>query len=186
MKISFILILALFINLSLSKISKDKWVKDLISLANQPSKYSQEYGKNALLWDGERWWCDCSNLQKALFNGRDITDKTVGKFEKNTENTGDVNANGLIQLCKYISSDFSKLQPGEPRLIHMGGHIGAYIGKEINTEHGVCNVVECTSRWNEGVQFSYVDAKGNRLYGKGGNNGGKWTKHGLPSDWVSY
>ena len=188
MKIAFILVLALSLNLSFCKIvmTKDEWVNKLITLAGEPSDYSQKYGWNALRWDGSKWWCDCSNLMKALFNGRDINDKTKDKFESNTSNTEDVPADGLILKCKYLSKDFSKLKSGEPRLIHMQGHIGAYIGKEVNTNHGICNVVECTKAWNRGIQYSYVDSSGRRLYGKGGQSNGVWTQHGLPSDWVSY
>ena len=185
MKTVFILVLSLLFNLSFC-LSKDEWVNDLITLANEPSDYSQEYGYNALRWDGSQWWCDCSNLMKALFNGRDINDRTVGKFEESTANTGDVDANGLIALCNYISDDFSNLQPGEPRLIHMNDHMGAYIGQEIETDHGICNVVECTAAWNRGIQFSYVDPSGRRLYGRDGEQNGRWERHGLPSNWVDY
>ena len=166
--------------------TKDQWVNKLLKLASQPSDYSQNYGYNALRWDGNKWWCDCSNLMKALFNGRDINDKTKDKFEKNTENTGDINANGLIKKCSLISSDFSKLKSGEPRLIHMSNHIGAYIGKEVNSDHGVCNVVECTAAWGRGIKLSYVDSTGKRLYGKNGGQNGQWTSHGKPDAWVSY
>ena len=49
---------------------------------------------------------------KALFNGRDITDKTVGKFQSDLSNTGDVNADGLIKKGKNRLYDFSKLKAG--------------------------------------------------------------------------
>ena len=187
MKLIVLLFLSLTIN-SFCKIvmNKKEWVNKLVTLANEPSDYSQKYGWNALRWDGSKWWCDCSNLMKALFNGRDITDKTKDKFEQYTGNTGDVNADGLINKCSDLSSDFSKLKKHEPRLIHMKGHIGAFIGKEVVTDHGICNVVECTAAWNRGIQFSYVDSKGNRLYGKNGTKKAAWTKHGKPSSWVSY
>ena len=145
-----------------------------------------KYPYNLLYWDGTTWWCDCSNLLKALFNGRDINDKTPGKFEESTEKTGDVNSNGLIKKCHEISNDFSELREGEPRLIHMNGHIGAYLGKEIDTNHGICNVVESTSAWKRGIQFSYVDKYGKRLYGINGEQKGTWARHGKPSDWVLF
>ena len=184
-----ILVLALSINISaFCKVvmTKDEWVNKLVALAKQPSDYSQKYGYNALRWDGSKWWCDCSNLMKALFNGRDITDKTKDKFEKSTANTGDIGADSLFKKCSSISTDFSKLKSGEPRLIHLDGHVGAYIGKEVNTDHGICNVVECTAAWNRGVQFSYVDSTGRRLYGKNGKQRMTWTKHGKPDLWVKY
>ena len=166
--------------------TKDEWVDKLITLANQPSDYSQKYGYNALRWDGNKWWSDCSNLMKALFNGRDINDKTPGKFEKNTSNTEDVNANGLFPKCSDISNAFSLLKEGEPRLLHMNGHVGAYLGKEVDTNHGICNVVESTISWKRGIQFSYVDTSGRRLYGKNGEQNKTWTSHGKPSLWISY
>ena len=64
--------------------------------------------------------------------------------------------------------------------------MGAYIGKEVSTDHGICNVIECTAAWGEGIKYSYVDAKGRRLYGKTGGQKGTWESHALPSDWVSY
>jgi len=187
MKQQIILLLCLTVNVfSRIVMTKDQWVNKLETLAGEKSAYSQEWGKNTLLWDGSKWWCDCSNLMKALFNGRDITDKTPGVFQKDLSNTGDVNADGLIQKCKSLSSNFKTLKPGEPRILHMKGHMGAYIGKEVNTDHGTCNVIECTSAWGGGIKYSYVDSSGNRLYGKNGAQKGTWTSHGLPSDWVSY
>ena len=189
MKQTFILclLLALSVNVySRIVMTKDQWVSRLQSLASQKSAYSQKWGYNTLRWDGSKWWCDCSNLMKALFNGRDITDKTVGKFQSDLSNTGDVNADGLIKKCKSRSYDFSKLKKGEPRILHMSGHMGAYIGKEVSTDHGICNVIECTAAWGAGIKYSYVDAKGRRLYGKNGGQNGTWGSHALPSDWVSY
>ena len=185
------IILLLFLSLSINVfgkivMTKNEWVSKLQTLAKQKSAYSQEWGKNTLLWDGSKWWCDCSNLMKALFNGRDINDKTVGKFQRDLSNTGDVNANGLIKKCSSISTNFKSLKAGEPRLLHMDGHMGAYIGKEVNTDHGVCNVIECTAAWNGGIKYSYVDSSGRRLYGKNGAQKGTWTSHGLPSSWVKY
>ena len=184
----YICLLLSLINAFASKVimTKNEWVDRLIYVANKKTKYSQEYGYNALRWDGQKFWCDCSNLMKALFNGRDVYNPKINSFQQDTSNTGDVNADGLIQKCSYISTDFSTLKSGEPRLIHMSGHIGAYIGKEVNTDHGVCNVVECTPAWKDGAQFSYVDSKGGRYYGKGGEKRGTWAKHGLPNKWVSY
>ena len=189
MKQTFILCLLLVLSVNVYSriaLSKEESVSRLESLASQKSDYSQKRGYNTLRWDGEKWWCDCSNLMKALFNGRDITDKTIGKFQSDLSNTGDVNADGLIKKCKSRSYDFSKLKKGEPRILHMSGHMGAYIGKEVSTDHGICNVIECTAAWGEGIKYSYVDAKGRRLYGKTGGQKGTWESHALPSDWVSY
>ena len=181
----FCLLTVLFVN-TLCMMTKDEWVRKLEVLASRKTNYSQQYGYNALRYDGDTWWCDCSNLMKALFNGRDIYDFTPGNFERDTSKTGDVNANGLIAKCSYLSTNFNQLKYGEPRLIHMKGHIGAYIGKEVNTDHGVCNVIECTGSWGGGIRYSYVHGNGKRTYGKNGGSNGTWEKHGLPNKWVIY
>ena len=166
--------------------TKDQWVQKLITLAKSPSKYSMKYPYNVLYYDGSKWYADCSNLMKALFNGRDINDKTPNKYQKDLTNTGDVDADGLIQKCTDISTNFKALKSGEPRLLHMSGHMGAYLGKEVSTSFGTCNVVESTPAWSDGIQFSYVDSSGRRLHGKGGQQIKTWTKHGKPSKWVQY
>ena len=167
-------------------ITKDKWVNDLIELSKRQTAYSQQYGKNTLLFDGTTWWSDCSNLQKALFNGRDINDYTIGKFQKDLSNTGDVNSYGLIELMDDISTNFTLLKEGEPRILYLKGHIGAYLGKEIETDHGICNVIESTGSWGGGIRCSYVNSEGERTYGKDGEKNGTWIKHGLPLKWVQY
>ena len=166
--------------------TKDEWVQKLITLAYSPSYYSQQYPYNVLYYDGERWSADCSNLMKALFNGRDINDKTPNKYQVDLSNTGDVDADGLIEECSDLSNDFGALRSGEPRLLHMSGHMGAYLGQEVSTSFGVCNVVESTPAWDNGIQFSYVDDGGRRLRGRDGAQKGTWTRHGRPSSWVQY
>ena len=166
--------------------TKTEWVNKLITLAKSKSKYTQKYPYNVLYYDGTTWYADCSNLMKALFNGRDISDKTANKYQRDLSNTGDVNADGLILKCTDISTNFSKLKSGEPRLLHMSGHMGAYLGKVVSRKKGECNVVECTPAWDGGIQFSYVDSSGRRLYAKGQSQKGNWAKHGKPSNWVQY
>ena len=167
--------------------TKDKWVADLITLAKSPSSYSSLWPYNVLLWDGNKWYCDSVNINKALFNGRNIQNQEKFSYQKTLSNTGDVNAEGFIKLCTDLSNDFTKLREGEPRILHLNGNIGAYLGKEITVSKGVINVVECTETWEGGVLFSYVDSNGNRSYFKGSNDiRGKWTTHGKPSKWVQY
>ena len=68
----------------------------------------------------------------------------------------------------------------------MKGHVGVFLGKEVNCGDGICNVVECTSAWNRGIQFSYVDKNGGRFNKLNGKQIYSWTKHGLPLEWVYY
>ena len=184
----FLCLLSALVLESTSKIvmTKDEWVNKLITLANSKSRYTQEYPYNVLYYDGTTWSADCSNLMKALFNGRDISDKTANQYQRDLSNTGDVTVDGLINLCTDISTNFSKLKSGEPRILYMPGHMGAYLGKVVKTSKGECNVVESTPAWDDGIQFSYVDSTGKRLYAKGRDQRSTWTKHGKPSKWVQY
>lgn len=160
----------------------------LIKLAsgNPPSSYRNEPPWNLLYWDGSRWWADCVNLYKALFNGRSIVNPTKGSFQSDLSNTGDVSEWGLMQQCTDRSSDFSRL--GEHfRCLYMDGHFGGYLGFEWNEEgQGVVNCVEATPRWEDGIQYSYVDSYGGRHWAKGKATEGTWTVHGLATPWISY
>ena len=167
--------------------TKTKWVNDLITLAKSNSEYRNYWPYNVLYYDGNKWYADCSNLNKALFNGRDINDKTPGSYQHSLSNTGDVTPKGLFDLCLEKSSNFKGLRSGEPRLLYMDGHIGAYLGKEITVSKGVVNVVEATAAWESKILFSYVDSDGTRRYAKGSSNTrGKWLQHAKPSKWVDY
>ena len=168
--------------------TKDKWATDLIILAKSPSEFRTEWPYNALYWDGRKWYCDGVNMIKALFNGRNVRIPRKDPYRFPIfPNIEDVDAGGLIRLCTDISIDFTKLKAGEPRILYLNGHIGAYLGKEIKVSKGVVNVVECTASWEHGALFSYVDSNGNRRYFKGSTNiRGKWERHGKPSKWVQY
>ena len=167
--------------------TKDQWVADLITIAKSPSEYRNYYPYNVLYWDGKKWYCDCVNLMKALFNGRSIKNPAKNSHATTLSNTGDVGTEGFIKLCEDVSSDFTKLKPGEPRILHLGGHIGAYLGKEIKVAKGIVNAVECTGAWEHGALFSFVDPNGTRRYFKGSSNvRGRWERHGKPSKWVKY
>ena len=167
-------------------INKDKWVQDLIELANRETKFINIYPFNLLYFDGEIWYADCVNLHKALFNGRNIYDYTPDIYQEDLDNTGDIDANEMINLCTDISTDFKKLKEGEPRILYVHGHIGAYLGKIISKHEGLYNVVETTTSYGEKITFSWVDPDGKRRNAKNGHIEGKWIKHGLPSLWVQY
>jgi hypothetical protein len=167
--------------------TKDQWVAALVKIAKSPSEYKSVYPYNVLYWDGKKWYCDCVNLMKALFNGRKIDNPKKNSHATNLSNTGDVGADGFIKLCDNVSTDFKKLKAGEPRILHLKGHIGAYLGKEMKVSKGIVNVVECTGGWEHKALFSYVDSDGTRRYAKGSSNvRGKWERHGKASKWVKY
>ena len=106
--------------------------------------------------------------------------------QEELDNTGDIDANEMINLCTDISTNFKILKEGEPRILYVHGHIGAYLGKIVSTPEGLCNVVETTTSFGDKISFSWVDPDGKRRNVKNGYAEGKWTKHGLPSLWVKY
>jgi hypothetical protein len=112
---------------------------------------------------------DCVCFLKALLWGwcGDKT-QTYGGAKYASGGVPDVNADGMIELCKEVSTDFSKIQIGEA--VWLKGHIGIYVGDGLS--------VECTPSWKNCVQVTVV-----RNIKSG--TGHKWTKHGkLP--WLTY
>ena len=98
---------------------------------------------------------------KAILNGFDIYNVKEGDKLSGTDVTGDKNSAQLIESCTDISTDFYSFEFSGPRLVYFPGHIGVYLGKEVQCgekEDEVCNVVECTSSWNGGIQLSYVNS----------------------------
>lgn len=161
-------------------------VSALITLARNPSSYKNKPPWNLLYWDGSRFWADCVNLYKALFNGRDITNKTYGSFQANLSNTGDVTEWGLLSQCEGISQNFAALG-NNFECLYKDGHFGGYLGFEWNEPgQGIVNSVESTPAWEDGIQFSYVDSAGRRYWCKGGSQGASWTHHGKPTAFIDY
>ena len=162
-------------------------------LASRKTFYKNKWPYNLcyINTDG-RTSADCLNLYKAILNGYDVNRTEVGYYQKSLSNTGDCSEYGLIKQCTDISSDFSKLKEGEPRLLYMSGHIGAYVG-ENKINGGVYNVIEATANFGGGIVYSWVDSDGTRRDMKGGvcivKKSGeviKWEKHGLMTPWVNY
>lgn len=161
-------------------------VASLMELANSPSRYSNHYPENVLMYNTDgRWSADCLNLLKALFNGRDIHDRTIGSYQHDLSNTGDVTEEGLINQCEDVSSDFTKLGT-MPVILYMKGHMGCYLGEERMVNGRTVNVVEATTAFGGGIVYSYVDASGRRYDGKGGEQLLTWEKYGKPTKWVEY
>lgn len=74
----------------------------------------------------------------------------------------DIGADDMITKCSEISTDFTKIEPGEA--VWMKGHIGVYIGDGL--------AVECTPKWENKVQITACNCS------KSGYNRRNWTKHG--------
>ena len=105
---------------------------------------------------------DCVNLIKGIlwgWNG-DIN-ATYGGAKYASNGVPDTNADGMIKLCKDVSTDFRNILPGE--VVWMPGHIGVYVGDGL--------AVECTPRWSNNVQLTAVGNIGK----KAGYNTRTWT-----------
>ncbi len=115
---------------------------------------------------------DCVNLIKGLLWGWcGDKNKTYGGAVYCSNNVGEDNANTLMDKCKDISTDFSKIEVGEA--VGMQGHIGIYIGNGLT--------VECTPAWKNCVQITAVGNIGP----KAGYPTRNWVRHGkLP--YLSY
>lgn len=118
------------------------------------------------------WGADCVNLTKGILWGwTGDESKKYGGAVHGSNGVPDTNANGMIQRCYDVSSDFSHIEVGEG--LWLEGHWGLYVGNGL--------AVECTGRWDNGVQITSVWNLGKKT----GFNGRYWTKHGkLP--WVDY
>lgn len=134
---------------------------------------------------------DCLNLPKALFNGYDVNNNTVGYYQRDLSNTGEFDEIGLLNQCSGVSSDFKNIKA--PAILYMNrpnGHIGTYIGI---TPDNRFNVIECTSSYGGGIIYSWVDQDGTRRSENGGQpivmkDGTyiRWQKYGYPTKWVAY
>ena len=115
---------------------------------------------------------DCVGLIKGLLWGwSGATSKTYGGAKYAANGVPDINADTMIRRCGSVSTDFSRIQPGE--VVWTEGHIGIYIGNGL--------AVEATPQWADRVQVTAVLNIGK----KAGYNGRRWKKHGrLP--YISY
>ena len=121
---------------------------------------------------GKTFGFDCVCFIKALLWGWvGDTSHEYGGAEYESNGVPDINADTMINRCKDISQDFSKIRVGE--LVWIPGHCGIYIGN--------CQVAECTYRWNDGVQITRV----HNLVPDDDTPGRSWNLHGkLP--WITY
>lgn len=158
-----------------------QFVERLLNIRNRKTFYKNKYPYNLCYINKDgRTSADCVNLVKAILNGYNIYNNTIGYYQRDLSNTGDCTEAELIGQCSEVSVDFSKLGT-HPEILFMKGHIGVYLGKEID---GKYNVVECTKSFGGGVVYSYVDADGTRRKEKGAIKNSKWLSHGKPSKWV--
>lgn len=115
---------------------------------------------------------DCVNLIKGVLWGWDANKNlTYGGAKYKANDVPDVSADGMIKLCKDVSTDFKNIKVGEA--VWMPGHIGVYIGDG--------EVIECTAAWENKVIITNIT----NVCKLDGMHQRKWTKHGI-IPWVEY
>ncbi len=124
---------------------------------------------------GEGFLFDCVGLIKGILWGwNGDMSRTYGGAGYACNGVPDYDAKKMIDACREVSADFSAIAPGEA--VWMDGHIGVYVGGGV--------VVECTPKWQGGVQRSTCANVSQKLV-SGAAGSRTWTKHGkLP--WVDY
>lgn len=131
-----------------------------------PNWYNAERQKNLRALINKAYFgFDCICLIKSVLWGwlGDLNDPNGGA-KYNSDGVPDLTENGMLNRCSDISSDFSKIEIGE--YLWTDGHCGVYIGDGL--------AVECTPKWNNGVQITAV----HNIAEKQGYNGRKWRRHG--------
>ena len=108
---------------------------------------------------------DCVNLIKGILWGwSGDASKTYGGAVYKANGVPDTGADGMIRICKEVSTDFTKILPGEA--VWLSGHIGVYVGGGV--------VIECSPAFKNCVQETACLNIGPIA----GMNGRRWTKHG--------
>lgn len=106
---------------------------------------------------------DCICLIKALFWGWNGNFKATyggAVYDSKTDYT----ERGLLDNCTSKSDDFSNIVAGE--LVYMPGHVGVYVGNG--------QVIECSPKWENDVQYSNLGNVGKYKTG----NYRIWSSHG--------
>lgn len=115
---------------------------------------------------------DCVNLLKGILWGwAGNTASQYGGAVYASNGVPDIGEDQMIELCRNVSTDFSRIVPGA--MVWSKGHAGAYFGSGL--------VVECTPSWANGVQFTALGNRGSIQ----GYPTRSWTKWGL-LPWVDY
>lgn len=143
------------------------FINKLKHIASLPTTYYSVAGGNWAKWNGRSWNFDCVILIKAVLWGwNENKNHAHGGAVYGSNGVYDDSADGIINRCKNVSSNFKSIQAGE--LLYMPGHVGIYIGNG--------QVIECTAAWEAKVLYSKIDSNGNRS--RNGINCGRWLKHG--------
>ena len=128
-----------------------------------PNWYTNKRKNELLSLVNKNYFCfDCAGLIKGVLWGWNGSNNTNGGAKYLSNSVPDVSADSLINKCKNISTNFSKITMGE--IVWMEGHVGVYY------QNG--EVIECSPAFNNKVQITNISQR-------------KWKKHGfLP--WITY
>ena len=108
---------------------------------------------------------DCICLVKGILWGwSGDASKKYGGAVYQSNSVPDVTEGQMLNNCTAVSSDFTDLIPGE--YLWIQGHCGVYIGDGL--------AVECTPKWENGVQITAVGNLGDQK----GYYSRTWSKHG--------
>ena len=166
----------------------DDWIKRLKYLVmNRRTYYSNRYPDNCgMIHSGAILSFDCIGMVKSVINNPDIVYKVepTGYYVKPNQVIPDTTEKGILNLCTDVAYDFKNITQGE--YLYMSGHAGVYVGAfEINNHE--CNVVECTSAWENGVIGSWIDlSTGKRYNHRNGEQKYQWEAHGKLSKYIDY
>lgn len=94
---------------------------------------------------------DCSGLVKGILWG--ASTESLPKYGSN--GIKDLNADGMHKLCYGITDKMNDLKPG--MLLFLPGHVGIYAGNG--------KVIECTPKWENGVQYTKIEQRQWRVAG---------------------
>lgn len=128
-------------------------------------EYNRDQKRTAMInaASADTFGFDCVCLIKGILWGwKGDKTKTYGGAGYAVNGVPDIGADSMIKVCSGVSTDFSKLVPGEA--VWMEGHIGVYVGDGL--------AVECTPKWENKVQITACNCS------KSGYNRRNWTKHG--------
>lgn len=131
---------------------------------------------------------DCWNMIKVALSGKWSPYLPIDAFiHPNELVTGDVDGLTLLKRCTERSKDFSKIRvPATYLYIYSSPHSGIFVGEQVVNGH-IVNVIECTTAWQGGVQYTYVDEKGGRYNYKGGSKSKySWEEYGLLTPYIEY
>ena len=147
--------------------TSEKFIEKLKEIASLPTTYYSVSGGDWAKWNGKSWNFDCVILIKAIlwgWNGN--KNHSHGGANYGSNGVYDDTADGLINRCKNVSTDFSNITAGE--VLWTNGHVGVYIGNG--------QVIECTAGWESKVLYSQIDSSGRRT--RNGTQIYTWKKHG--------